>query len=151
MSRRRSRNLNSHTIKNKTLITTTFSLIVLVSMCTLLSFPRALAATIVSDDFNDNSIDTNTWDPNNLFTGPTDTNVAIAETSQRLEIGPLLQNVNGPSCRGISTVNTYNSPILTLMLSWFKRPLPTLTPRQYSPPAVISTTSIGCTYRVAIL
>jgi hypothetical protein len=32
----------------------------------------------------------------------------MAETSQQLEIGALLQNVNGYSHRGISTVNTYN-------------------------------------------
>jgi hypothetical protein len=96
MSGPRRGNLNSHTIKNKTLISITFSLIVLVSMCTLLPFPRAFAATIVSDDFNDNSIDTAKWDPNTLFTSLTDTNMSIAETSQRLEIGPLLQNVNGP-------------------------------------------------------
>ena len=109
MSGPRRRNLYSHTIKNKTLISITFSLIVLVSMCTLLTFPRAFAATIVSDDFNDNSIDTAKWDPNNLVFFPfTDTNVSIAETSQRLEIGPLLQNVNGFSYRGLRTVNTYS-------------------------------------------
>lgn len=64
---------------------------------------------VVSDDFNDNSIDTAKWDPNNLFFFPfTDPNVSIAETSQRLEIGPLLQNVNGFSYRGLITVNTYS-------------------------------------------
>jgi hypothetical protein len=77
-------------------------------MCTLLTFPRALAATIVSDDFNDNSIDTSTWDPNTLFTSLTDTNVSIAEVAHRLKIGPLLKNVNGPSYRGLRTVNTYS-------------------------------------------
>lgn len=108
MSGPRRRVLNSHTIKTKPLISITFSLIVVVSMCTQLTLPRALAATIVSDDFNDNSIDTAKWNPNNLFTSLTDTNVSIAETSQRLEIGPLLQNVNGSSYRGLSTVNTYS-------------------------------------------
>lgn len=108
MSGPRRRALCSHTIKTKTLISISFSLIVVVLMCTVLTFPRALAATIVSDDFNDNSIDTSKWDPNNLFTSLTDTNVSIAETSQRLEIGPLLQNVSGSSYRGLSTVNTYS-------------------------------------------
>ena len=108
MSGPRRRVLNSPTIKTKTLVSITFSLIVVVSLCTLLTFPRAFAATIVSDDFNDNSIDTSKWDPNTLFTSLTDTNVPIAETSQRLEIGPLLKNVNGPSYRGLSTVNTYS-------------------------------------------
>jgi hypothetical protein len=106
MSRRR--RVLSHTITTKTLNGLTLSLIVVVSIFTLLTLTHTPATTIVSDDFNDNSIDTNTWDPNNLFTGPTDTNVAIAETSQQLEIGPLLQNVSGSSYRGISTVNTYN-------------------------------------------
>ena len=108
MSGPRRRVLNSPTIKTKTLVSITFSLIVVASLCTLLTFPRAFAATIVSDDFNDNSIDTSKWNPNTLFTSLTDTNVPIAETSQRLEIGPLLKNVNGPSYRGLSTVNTYS-------------------------------------------
>lgn len=103
------RRVLSHTITTKTLNGITFSFIVVVVLIyTLLTLTHVPATTIVSDDFNDNSIDTAKWDPNNLVTGPTDTNVAIAETSQRLEIGPLLQNVNGSSYRGISTVNTYN-------------------------------------------
>ena len=53
-------------------------------------------------------LDTAKWVPNNLFSGFTNLNVPIAETAQRLEIGPLLQNVNGSSYRGIRTVNTYN-------------------------------------------
>ena len=77
------------------------------SICTLLIFPGALAAPIVSDNFNDNSIDTAKWDTN-LFSGFTNTNVPLAETSQQLEIGPLLQNVNGSGYRGIRTVNTFN-------------------------------------------
>jgi IPT/TIG domain len=97
----------SHTIKTKALIGIIFSLIVVGSICTLFTFPRALAAPIVSDDFNDNSLDTAKWDTN-LFSGFTNTNVPLAETAQRLEIGPLLQNVNGSSYRGIRTVNTYN-------------------------------------------
>ena len=44
----------------------------------------------------------------NLFSGFTNTNVPIAETAQRLEIGPLLQNVAGSSYRGIRTVNSFN-------------------------------------------
>lgn len=97
----------TRSITTKTLIAITFSLIVLVLICTQLNFPRALAATILSDDFNDNSIDTAKWNPNDLFSGFTNTNVPIAETSQRLEIGPLLQNVSGSSYRGMRTVNTY--------------------------------------------
>jgi hypothetical protein len=85
-----------------------FALLLVGSICTLLKFPRALAATIVSDDFNDNSIDTGKWNPNDLFSGFTNSSVPIAETSQRIEIGPLLQNVSGSSYRGMRTVNTYD-------------------------------------------
>src|SRR5204863_7465055 len=56
--------------------------------------PTALmqGSPTLADDFNDNSLDTAKWDPNNLFSGFTDTSLPIAETNQRLEIGPLLQN-----------------------------------------------------------
>ena len=96
-----------HTITTKALVVIVLALIV-GSICTLLTFPRALAATILSDDFNDNSIDTAKWNPNDLFSGFTNTSVSIAETSQRLEIGPLLQNVSGSAYRGMRTVNTYD-------------------------------------------
>ena len=104
MSRPRGRVFASHTITTKALIV--FSLIVVATICTLLIFPRALAAPLVSDNFNDNSIDTAKWDTN-LFSGFTNTSVPLAETSQ-LEIGPLLQSFNGSAYRGIRTVNTYN-------------------------------------------
>ena len=108
MSEQRRRVFASYPITTKVLIAMILSLIVVVSICTLLTFPHALAATIVSDDFDDNSIDTATWVPNNLVSGPiTDTNVPVAETGKRLRIGPLLQNVNGFSYNGIRTVNTY--------------------------------------------
>src|SRR6188474_2761440 len=105
MSAPRGRVFASHTITTKALIV--FSLIVVATICTLLIFPRALAAPLVSDNFNDNSIDTAKWDTN-LFSGFTNTSVPLAETSQRLEIGPLLQSFNGSAYRGIRTVNTYN-------------------------------------------
>jgi hypothetical protein len=65
-------------------------------------------APILSDDFNDNSINTTKWNPDNLFSGFTNPSVPISETAQRLEIGPLLQNVNGSSYRGVRSVNSYN-------------------------------------------
>jgi len=108
MSGLRGRVYATRTITTKTLIAIILSLIAVVTICTLFTFPHALAAPIVSDDFNDNSIDTAKWNPNDLFSGFTNTNVPIAETSQRLEIGPLLQNVSGSSYRGMRTVNTYN-------------------------------------------
>jgi Big-like domain-containing protein/IPT/TIG domain-containing protein len=63
---------------------------------------------IFSDDFNDNSLDTTKWDPNNLFSGFVDTSVPISEMNQRFEIGPLFTNVSGSHYRGIRSVNTYN-------------------------------------------
>jgi hypothetical protein len=108
MSGLRRRIFVSHTIKTKALIGIIFSLIVVGLICALFTFPSALAAPIVSDNFNDNSIDTTKWNPNDLFSGFTNTNVPIAEASQRIEIGPLLQNVSGSSYRGMRTVNTYN-------------------------------------------
>ncbi len=106
MSDLHGRGFTSLTVTTKLFIV--FSLIVVGSICALLTFPRTLAAPIVSDDFNDNSLDTAKWDANNLFSGFTNTNVPIAETAQRIEIGPLLQNVSGSSYRGIKTVNSYN-------------------------------------------
>src|SRR6185436_12968589 len=108
MSGLRGRLYATRTITTKILIGIAFSLTVVGLICSLLNFPRALAASILADDFNDNSIDTSKWNPNDLFSGFTNTNVPIAETSQRLEIGPLLQNVSGSSYRGMRTVNTYD-------------------------------------------
>jgi hypothetical protein len=66
-------------------------------------FPSAL-----SDDFNDNSLDTTKWNANSLFSGYIDLNIPISETGQRLEIGPLLKDVPDSHYRGIRSVNTYN-------------------------------------------
>src|SRR5687767_9213106 len=104
----RGRGFTSHTITTKTLIAIIVPLITVAAICTALIFPRALAATIVSDNFNDNSLDTTKWVANDVFSGFTNTNVSVAETSQRLEIGPLLQNVSGSSYNGIRTANSYD-------------------------------------------
>ena len=63
-----------------------FSLIVVGTICALLTFTHVLAATIVSDNFNDNSLDTSKWGTT-LFSGFTNTSLGLNETSQRLEIG----------------------------------------------------------------
>src|SRR5262245_54234457 len=89
-----------HTIRTRTLVI--FSLIVVATISTLLTIPHALAAPIVSDNFNDNSLDTTKWGTN-LFSGFTNTSLGLAETSQHLEIGPLVQNISGSSYRGIRT------------------------------------------------
>jgi len=57
MSGLRGRIYATRTITTKMLIGITFSLTVVGLICSLLNFPRALAAAILSDDFNDNSID----------------------------------------------------------------------------------------------
>ncbi|HEU4872422.1 MAG TPA: IPT/TIG domain-containing protein [Pyrinomonadaceae bacterium] len=105
MSAPRGRVFASHTITTKAHIV--FSLIVVATIGALLIFPGALAAPLVSDNFNDNSIDTAKWDTN-LFSGFTNTSVPLAETSLQLEIGPLLDSFTGSAYRGIRTVNTYN-------------------------------------------
>jgi hypothetical protein len=63
---------------------------------------------LLEDNFNDNVLDTAKWNANDLFSGFTDTGVPLNETSQRLEIGPLLLNTGGSHYRGIRTVNTYD-------------------------------------------
>lgn len=65
------------------------------------------AQPLLSDDFNDNSLDTTKWVGNDLFSGFTDASVPLNETSQRLEVGPLLQNASGSHYRGVRTVNSY--------------------------------------------
>ncbi len=67
----------------------------------------AVNLPILADNFNDNALNTANWDPNNLFSGLTDTNLAFAETGQRFEVGPLLQNTGSSHYRGIRTVNIY--------------------------------------------
>jgi hypothetical protein len=65
-------------------------------------------AAILSDDFNDNSIDGAKWDTSNLFSGFTDTSLPVNETGQRFEIGPLLLNTSGSHYRGLRSVNSYD-------------------------------------------
>jgi len=62
----------------------------------------------LSDDFNDNSLETTKWNANSLFSGFIDLSIPISETGQRLEIGPLLTNTPDSHYRGIRSVNTYN-------------------------------------------
>jgi hypothetical protein len=66
------------------------------------------AETLLSDDYNDNTIDTVKWTATDLLSGFTDNSLPINETLQRLEIGPLLSGTSGSHYRGIRSVNTYN-------------------------------------------
>jgi endonuclease/exonuclease/phosphatase family metal-dependent hydrolase len=104
MSKLRGRFFTSRTI---TITAVILSLIVAALLSTLLTFPRALAATIVSDNFNDNSLDTTKWGTS-LFSGFTNTSLGLNETSQQLQIGPLLQNTGGSNYRGVRTNSTYS-------------------------------------------
>jgi len=65
-------------------------------------------ATVLADDFNDNSINTSKWNTSDLFSGFTDSSLPISETAERFEIGPLLQNTGGSHYRGLRTVDTYD-------------------------------------------
>jgi hypothetical protein len=62
---------------------------------------------LLADDFNDNSLNTSNWSANNLFSGFTDSTVAISET-QSLSIGPLKQNVDGSHYNGIRSITSYD-------------------------------------------
>jgi hypothetical protein len=63
---------------------------------------------LLEDNFNDNTLDNLKWNASNLFSGFTDPAVALAETGQRIEIGPLLQNTDGSHYRGFWTRATYD-------------------------------------------
>jgi len=66
------------------------------------------ADLLLEDDFNDNSINASKWTTSNLFSGFTDTNLPVNETSGKFEIGPLLLNTSGSHYRGLRSVNTYD-------------------------------------------
>ena len=93
-------------MRHKLTLTIIFALVAL-ALPIPVTFTHPLVTPILSDDFNDNSIDTAKW-ATSVVSCCNDTNVPVAETSQQFEIGPLLQNSSGFSYRGISSVNTYN-------------------------------------------
>ena len=62
---------------------------------------------LLVDDFNNGSIDNAKWISNNLYSGFTDSTVAVRET-QWLEIGPLKQNVDGSHYNGIKSGTAYD-------------------------------------------
>jgi hypothetical protein len=62
---------------------------------------------LLSDDFNDAKLNTSKWLANNLFSGFTDSTVAITETTN-LAIGPLRQGVDGSHYNGIRSVKAYD-------------------------------------------
>lgn len=62
---------------------------------------------ILSDDFNDNILNTETWKTDDLLTGWSNPNVLVAETAQHLEIGPLLVNTAN-AYGGVTSWGSFN-------------------------------------------
>lgn len=62
---------------------------------------------ILTDDFNDNVLNTETWKTDDLLTGWSNSNVLVSETAQHLEIGPLLVNTAN-AYGGITTWGSFN-------------------------------------------
>ncbi|HKY29503.1 MAG TPA: phospholipase D-like domain-containing protein [Pyrinomonadaceae bacterium] len=62
---------------------------------------------LLVDDFNDNSLDSSKWTLGQI-TGSTDFNIQVSESSQRLGVGPLLQNTSGFHFNGIVSNTSYN-------------------------------------------
>ena len=62
---------------------------------------------LLADDFNDNSLDGSKWSVGQI-TGSTDPNIPVVETSQRLGVGPLLQNASGFHFNGLVSNLAYD-------------------------------------------
>jgi len=62
---------------------------------------------LLADDFNNASLDTSKWLPNNLFSGFTDSTIPITETTS-LAIGPLKQGFDGSHYNGLRSVASYD-------------------------------------------
>jgi hypothetical protein len=69
--------------------------------------PPGGETVLLADDFNDASLNTSKWLANNLFSGFTDSSVAINET-QSLAIGPLKQNTDGSHYNGIRSTTSFD-------------------------------------------
>jgi hypothetical protein len=70
--------------------------------------PPSAPMVLLEDDFNGSSIDTAKWQVNNLFSGFTDSNVAVAETGGQLRIGPLPQGTSGSHYDGLVSRRRYD-------------------------------------------
>jgi hypothetical protein len=69
--------------------------------------PPGGETVLLADDFNNASLDTTKWSANNLWSGFTDTTVAVQETTA-LQIGPLKQNIDGSHYNGIKSTTSFN-------------------------------------------
>jgi hypothetical protein len=79
----------------------------LVNGYTYTSPPPGGETVLLADDFNDGAIDGSKWITNNLFSGFTDSTVALQETTQ-FRIGPLTQGVDGSHYNGIRSASAFN-------------------------------------------
>src|ERR1051326_7306078 len=69
--------------------------------------PPGGETVLLADDFNNASLDTTKWSANNLWSGFTDSTVAVQETTA-LQIGPLKQNIDGSHYNGIKSTSSFN-------------------------------------------
>jgi hypothetical protein len=69
--------------------------------------PAGGETILLADDFNDASLNSSKWLPNNLFSGFTDSTVAVNETTT-LVIGPLKQNTDGSHYNGIRSISSFD-------------------------------------------
>jgi acid phosphatase len=69
--------------------------------------PPGGETVLLADDFNNASLDTSKWSANNLFSGFTDSTVAVSETTT-LNVGPLKQNTGGSHYNGIKSSVGYD-------------------------------------------
>jgi len=63
---------------------------------------------LLADNFDLNSIDASKWIVNDLFSGFSDSTVAVIDASQQLEIGPLKQSASGSHYNGLRSAATFN-------------------------------------------
>jgi len=69
--------------------------------------PAGGETVLLSDDFNDSALNASKWQANNLFSGFTDSTVAVKETTT-LAIGPLKQNVDASHYNGIRSIAAFD-------------------------------------------
>lgn len=70
--------------------------------------PASGEVVLLADNYNDNSLDSSKWIKNQLITGSADASVPVNEVNQRLEVGPLFQNMSGFHFNGIVSTNAYD-------------------------------------------
>jgi len=72
------------------------------------SGPAPSETVLLAEDFSSSSIDTSKWVVGKLFSGLTDTSVAVSQGGQQLRIGPLMSSASGSHYNGIRSATTYD-------------------------------------------